>query len=177
MADPSPAHLRLAGMALAHALWSIEYGDTLCTLAMLEDGEGKSLARYEADSIPESLQGALTDLRERLTGGTFAAVVYDGYYTPDSGDERGERRDALIVELLAATPPSASGNTAAQVGRIAQQYLPGSRSLLRRRRVKLAGRPYPIAPLPPAAAELVIEGALDHEKVRELFEEIAAATV
>ena len=35
MQEASTEHLHLAGMALAHAVWSIEDGETLCTMAML----------------------------------------------------------------------------------------------------------------------------------------------
>jgi hypothetical protein len=159
-------HLRLAGFALAHALWSVEYGDTLCTMAMLESDGERTLTRYEADSIPESIEGALGDLKERLTPTSFAALIYDGYYTPEDG---GERRDALIVELLRGKDAAVTGNDAEQTGRIAQQYVPGRSALLRKTRVKLAGKPYLIGPLPPDAVDAVIEGAMEHEKARDLF--------
>jgi hypothetical protein len=158
-------HLRLAGMALAHAVWSIEDGETLCTLAMLDDRGERFLSRYEADSIPESIEEGLADLKDRLVGEAVAALVYDGYQT----GEDGVRSDALIVELLAATPPAENGTTAAQVGRLVQRYIPGKRSFLRRSRVKLTGKPLTFGDLPADATESVIEGALEHEKVRDLF--------
>jgi hypothetical protein len=153
-------------MALAHALWSVEYGETLCTMAMLDDGERRVILRYEADSIPESVEQALADLKPRLVDGAVAALVYDGYYTPDDG----ERRDALIIELLAANASGESANTASQLGRIAQQYEPGRRALLRKSRARPIGKPSVIGPLPANAAHVVIEGAQEHEKVRDLFD-------
>jgi hypothetical protein len=164
----SNPHLNLAGMALAHAVWSIEDGETLCTMAMLQEGEERSVLRYEAETIAESVAEALADLKPRLVDGSFAALVYDGFYTGDDG----VRRDALIMELLEANEPGESANTAAQVGRIIQQYTPGKRSLFRKTRVALVGRPIAIGELPEEAVRLVVEGALEHEKVRDLFEKV-----
>ena len=71
--------MRLGGFALAHAAWSVEDGETLCTLAVLEiDGE-RELVRYEADSIPESVEAAHADLDARLSGGGVAALVMDTF--------------------------------------------------------------------------------------------------
>jgi hypothetical protein len=165
MSEVSSAHLRLASMALAHAVWSVEDGETLTTMAMLEEREGRSLTRYEADTIQESVEEALFELKGHLTGTSFAALVYDGFYTDDEGD----RRDALIVELLAANTPGESETTASQLGRIAQRYIPGERSFLRRKRVELYGQPLLFGSVAGNAVELVIEGALEHEKVRDLF--------
>jgi hypothetical protein len=166
--EASKAHLNLAGMALAHAVWSIEDGETLCTMAMLQEGEERSVSRYEAETIADSVAEALADLKPRLLDGSFAALVYDGFYTGDDG----VRRDAVILELLAANEAGESANTAAQVGRIVQQYTPGKRALFRKTRVALVGRPIVFGDLPEGAAGLVVEGALEHEKVRDLFEKV-----
>ena len=167
MSEPTIEHLHLAGMALAHAVWSIEDGETLCTMSMLDEHGERSLTRYESDTIPESVEAALGDLKDRLTDGAFAALVYDGYFTDDDGD----RRDALIVELVAASPPG-SEKTAAHLGRIAQRYEPASGGIFRRKRLKLLGKPL-VFDFPDATAGRVIEGALDHEKVRDLFQQVA----
>src|SRR5688500_20165613 len=64
MTDDDRALLRLAGYALAHAAWSVEDGETLCTLAMVErpgdterDKE-RELLRFEAPTIPISVEMA-----------------------------------------------------------------------------------------------------------------------
>ena len=168
MPEASDLHLRLAGMALAHAVWSIEDGETLCTMAMLQDGEKRYITRYEADTISDSVAEALADLKERLVDGAFAALVYDGFYTGDDG----LRLDSLIVELLVANDPAESANTASQLGRLVQQYTPGKKSLFRRTRVALVGRPLAFGRLPANSPEVVVGGALEHEKVRDLFSEL-----
>ena len=61
MTDDDMAALRLAGFALAHAAWSVEDGETLCTLAMVEVRGDRELVRYEADSITESVDLAQAD--------------------------------------------------------------------------------------------------------------------
>ena len=68
MTDDDRALLRLAGYALAHAAWSVEDGETLCTLAMVErpgdnerDNERhneRELLRFEAPTIPISVEMA-----------------------------------------------------------------------------------------------------------------------
>ena len=77
MAEERGAVLRLAGMALAHAMWSVDDGATLCTMAMVEAGADCELVRYEADTVEESVDLAHGDLRRRLrTGGRAALVMY-----------------------------------------------------------------------------------------------------
>jgi hypothetical protein len=104
MTDDDRALLRLAGYALAHAAWSVEDGETLCTLAMVErpghDGRDnerdneRELLRFEAPTIPISVEMAHEQL-ERLPPGNRAVLVYDGYVTPEGG----ERSDGLIAML------------------------------------------------------------------------------
>lgn len=132
--------LRTAGYALAHAVGSIKVGGTLCTLAVGEAGGVRTLYRYEARSIVESLAAAHGHLAQQLDTGAHAALVYDGYVT--SGD-RG-RRDALIVEIL--------GPHAAPLGRIAQAYRPA-----RRFGLPFIGRTCSVLGNP------IIEDSVDHE--------------
>jgi len=147
--------LRLGGFALAHAAWSVEDGETLCTLAVLEiDGE-RELVRYEADSIPESVEAAHADLDARLSGGGVAALVMDTFATPEGG----ARRDTLYVELFACGPR--------QVGSIIQPYVPA-----RGRRIPVIGRRQAFAVLGspeitdeierPDAERQLIAGILEH---------------
>lgn len=158
MAEESLAPaLRLAGFALAHAVWSIEDGETLCTLAMIERvGGARELVRYEAPSIAASLDGAFGDLEERVRDGEVAALVFDGYVTPQGG----ERTDALIVDLF--------GPAGAVLGRIVQPYRPARRSrvpLSRPRGFGLLGPPQAGDSLGTAAESLILEGARDHPQV------------
>ena len=160
--DDTEAVLRLGGMTLAHAAWSIEDGSTLCTLAVVEvDGE-RELVRYEADTIDESQAGAHADLRDRLRGAGIAAFVYDGYITPQGG----QRTDALIMELL--------GPDTRALGMVVQPYQPGRRS-----RLPFLGRPtgFRIIGTPiisdavaiPDPEKLVFEGTQDHPKAAHFF--------
>jgi hypothetical protein len=107
--------LRTAGYALAHAVGSIRFGGTLCTLAIREAGGTRTVYRYAARSIVESLAAAHGHLAQQVDAGAHAALVYDGYVT--SADHG--RSDALIVELL--------GPHGAPLGRIAQRYRPARR--------------------------------------------------
>lgn len=68
MAADTMAMLRLAGFALAHAAWSVEDGETLCTMAMVERDGKRELVRYEAPTIPDSVEAAHADLREHTRG-------------------------------------------------------------------------------------------------------------
>jgi hypothetical protein len=112
------AALRLAGEALAHAAWSIEDGETLITLAYVETPGEREIVRYEAPSIPESIDWAHEDLAEKLMHGGQAAIVADGFAT--GGD--GRRMDALVIELL--------GSNAEVLGHVVQPYRPKSKSAL-----------------------------------------------
>ncbi len=153
---PAPA-LRLAGFALAHAVWSIEDGETLCTLAMIERvGGARELVRYEAPSIAASLDAAFGDLEERMRDGEYAALVFDGYVTLEGG----ERSDALVVDLF--------GPGGTVLGRIVQRYRPARRSrvpLSRPRGFALLAPPEAGDSLGDAADALVLEGAREHPQV------------
>jgi hypothetical protein len=96
MTEDDRALLRLAGFALAHAAWSVEDGETLCTLAMVErpGDEQRDLLRFEAPTIPESVEHAHDQLAT-LAPGERAVLIYDGYVTPEGG----ERTDGLIAML------------------------------------------------------------------------------
>ena len=162
MTDDTVAALRLAGFALAHAAWSVEDGETLCTLAMLEIGGERELARYEADSIPESLDLARADLGARLQGGGLAALVFDGYVTPPDG----ERTDALIVELI--------GSGGRRLGRVVQPYRAAQRSRIpflgRASGFAILGAPIVSDDVGVADAEgVLLEAAREHPKAARFF--------
>lgn len=159
------AHLRLAGFALAHALGSIDGGGTLCTLAFVEQEGERELVRYEAETIPESIAMARTDLRTSLGSAGLAVLVYDGYVTLDR-----VRHDALLVDLIAP------GGTV--VGNLVQRYRPGRFGpvgLLRALGVPLpgglavVGQPVTESPLPPDASVALTSGLADHPYGRRAY--------
>ena len=154
--------LKLGGMAMAHAAWSIEDGSTLCTLAFIErDGE-RELVRYEAETIDDSRDAAHADLRDRLRGGGVAALVYDGYITPQGG----ARTDALVMELF--------GPDLRALGRVVQAYQPARRS-----RIPLVGRASGFrmvgelvisdAVTVPDADRVMFDGTQEHPKAAKYF--------
>jgi hypothetical protein len=108
MDDNYELTIKLAGLTLAHAAWSVSNGETLCTLALVEKGDEHELYRFEADSIPESVEAARQKLKE-LAADRWA-LAYDGYITLND-----ERRDALIIQLPEAPQLPA---------RIIQKYKP-----------------------------------------------------
>jgi hypothetical protein len=162
VSDDAVAALRLAGFALAHAAWSVEDGETLCTLALIEVGGQRELARYEADSIPGSVDLAQADLSARLRNGGLAALVFDGFVTPPDG----ERTDALIVELI--------GSGGQGLGRVIQPYRAAKRS-----RIPLIGRASGFAILGEPivtddiqvadAGRVLLDAAREHPQAARLF--------
>lgn len=153
MSAPDAA-LRLAGFALAHAAWSVEDGETLCTLAFVESGGERELARYEAPTIPDSLEMAFDDLGRRLADGDHAALVFDGFVTPEGG----ERTDALLAMVLRARGE--------RIGRIVLPYAPPQRRRLPFRRggqpFRLLGVAQSSDELGERARDLVTEGMREH---------------
>ena len=165
MVDDLSSALRTSGYALAHAAWSVESGETLCTLAFVGgQDEERQLVRYEARSIPESVAIASEDLNEQLRGSGHAALVYDGYQTPEGG----ERTDALLLDIVVAG--------GARVGRILQAYRAAKRSRLpfvgRARGFEILGRPIvdkSVSVNEDEAVSLIIEGILEHPHGSRLF--------
>jgi len=162
MTDDDMAALRLAGFALAHAAWSVEDGETLCTLAMVEVRGDRELVRYEADSITESVDLAQADLGRRLENGGYAALVVDGYATPEGGT----RTDALIVELL--------GPSGRSMGRVVQPYHAAHRSRIpfvgRASGFAILGKPMVSDDLDvPDAESVLLESAREHPRAGRLF--------
>lgn len=154
--------LRLAGVALAHAAWSVEDGETLCTLAVVEAGGERAIHRYECHSIAESVEGAHRQLAEQLRPGDCAALVFDGYATREDG----VRTNALVVELL--------GPGDEPRGRILQPYEAARRSRIpfvrRGSGFALLGDPIPSPDIPIRDAEQhILDGAREHPEGPRLF--------
>jgi hypothetical protein len=135
MDDDDRAWLRLAGYALAHAAWSVEDGETLCTLALVARAgkEERELLRFEAPSIPASIELAYAELAS-LHGGDRAALVFDGYVTLEGG----ERADGLVAQLL--QPGPAIRGLAIQAYRAANR--PRFRALGKAKPFALVGPPW-----------------------------------
>jgi hypothetical protein len=154
--------LTLAGFALAHAAWSIADGERLCTLAMAETGGRRELFRYEAPSIPASLENARTHLAGLATRIDAAALVFDGYASID-----GRRSNALVVQVFAAGIPA--GN------RLIQRY----RARTRSRRFRLVEKPELLfegePPFDPSDRSLwttpLFAGIVEHEHSRHYWDD------
>jgi hypothetical protein len=140
----------------------VEDGETLCTLAMIEVDDQREQARYEASSIPESVDLAHEDLRDQLRSGGHAALVMDGYAT----DEAGSRTDALIVELF--------GPGARSLGQIVQPYRAARRSRIpfvgRASGFAIIGEPIISHEIQVPDAEAVLrESVREHPEGRRMF--------
>lgn len=162
MSEDVLAALRVGGFALAHAAWSIEDGERLCTLAIVDVEGDRELVRYEADSIPESVDLARADLREKLGSGACAALVMDGFATPADGT----RTDALIVELL--------GPGGRSLGKVIQPYRAARRSRIpfigRASGFAILGEPIISDDIHVADAERVLrDSARQHPQAARLF--------
>ena len=115
MSDGLRDALGTAGFALAHGIGSIRFGGTLCTLAWVVEPGRRTLVRYEAPSIPDSLVGAREHLAQAISEDGNAALVYDGFVTTA---ELG-RIEPLLVDVL--------GPSAVRLGWFAQPYRPARR--------------------------------------------------
>lgn len=114
MAFDLEAAFRLAGYALAHAAWSVEDGETLIPLALVEVDGSRELIRFEGlAGSPDFL--IRSHLRGTLVGESMAAVVLDAKVTPEGGT----RTDALMAEIL--------GPTAVPRATVVQPYVRGRR--------------------------------------------------
>ncbi len=157
--DLAPA-LRTAGFALAHAIGSIRFGGTLCTLAIFENDGERILVRYEAENIPASVANAHAHLGEVIGESGHGVLVYDGFMTPANG----ERSDALIVEIL--------GPKGEQKGHFIQGYRPA-----RRFGLPIVGRGCTVLGAPfidesiedDNAQEVIYDGVRDHPFGARLF--------
>jgi hypothetical protein len=86
----------LAGFFAAHAVWSVEDGETLVPIyAYYKDGQ-RHMERVEADRLEDAVRIGQEALVANTVNATSAVLVYDGFLTLD-----GRRSDALFVELRA----------------------------------------------------------------------------
>lgn len=94
----------LAGFFAAHAVWSVEDGETLIPIfAYYKDGQ-RYMERVEADLLEDSVRIGQEALAANAANATSAVLIYDGFLTFD-----GRRSDALFIELrtYGATPVEA----------------------------------------------------------------------
>lgn len=149
--------IKLAGFALAHAAWSVCEGETLCTLAVVENDNERQLFRFEG-TISDSLDKAREGLAQLELDGAYWALVFDGYLTPTQG----KRQDALVIQIGGKSPlPS----------RVVQQYQ--KKSFLRK--FKIIGKPLFVEDSHQTGkADLyeqwLQEGIKEHPKVCELWD-------
>jgi hypothetical protein len=86
----------LAGFFAAHAVWSVEDGETLVPIyAYYKDGQ-RHMERVEAERLEDAVRIGQEALAANTANATSAVLIYDGYLTFD-----GRRSDALFVELRA----------------------------------------------------------------------------
>lgn len=84
----------LAGFFAAHAVWSVEDGETLVPIyAYYKDGQ-RHMERIEADRLEDAVRIGQEALAANKVNATSAVLIYDGYLTLS-----GSRSDALFVEL------------------------------------------------------------------------------
>lgn len=111
--DVSEALADLAFFALDHAVDSVSGGGPLVPFALIEDGEGRNLKRFAAETLEEGQANARAYVRDAANA-VRVAIAFDGYLTVD-----GKRSDAVFVE--AQDSGVASGVI------LAQRYRPGGR--------------------------------------------------
>jgi hypothetical protein len=153
--------LHLAGLALAHALWSasdLEGDDLVVPLAFVREGEQTKLIRFEANTQEEAVRLGHESMKELTAGHQSWAFARDGILR-----EKNEPVDVIVVEAWA---PGSEANVT-----VLQRYVPFKRY----RKFRLQGEmELGIAGsrVAGAAAEgalsVVREGILSHTAVAEL---------
>ena len=84
----------LAGFFAAHAVWSVEDGETLVPIYSYSKDGQRHMERIEADRLEDAVRIGEDALGANTANATSAVLIYDGYLTLD-----GRKSDALIVEL------------------------------------------------------------------------------
>jgi hypothetical protein len=111
-----PASDELADLvfaALDHGIESVREGGPLVPFTLVDGPDGRSLARFVAETLEQSVEEARRKLRGEGTA-ERGAIAYDGYVTVE-----GERWDAIFVE------GQERGQAASVI--FAQRYRPGGR--------------------------------------------------
>jgi hypothetical protein len=106
----------LAGFFAAHAVWSVETGETLIPIyAYFIDGQ-RHMLRMEADQLEDAVRLGKEEMAANSVNATSAVLIYDGYLTLD-----GRKTDALIVEIR-------TYGTDSTEARLAVPYQPATQS-------------------------------------------------
>lgn len=153
--------LHLAGLALAHALWSasdLEGDDMVAPLAFVRDGAETTLLRFESDTQEQAIRLGQARMKE-LTGKKLPwAFARDGIVR-----EEGVPIDVIVVEAWSAG--------CEVVVSVIQRYVPFARDRVFRLRggleLALGGQAVPGEAASDALA-VVEEGLLSHTAVAAL---------
>ena len=111
--DASEELADLAFFALDHAVDSVSAGGPLVPFAVTEDGDGRNLTRFAAESLEEG-QANARESALTAENAMRVAIAFDGYLTVE-----GERSDAVFVEA------QERGKESGII--LAQRYRPGGR--------------------------------------------------
>ena len=86
-------------IAIDHGINSVRDGGLLTPFVIIEREGDRSLVRFHADTLDDSVAQAIAKLTvEPITEGDRSVLVYDGYLTtPETG-----RMDAIFAEALEA---------------------------------------------------------------------------
>jgi hypothetical protein len=148
--------IRPAGFALAHAVWGVSNGETLCTLALSEKSSERRLYRFEADSLAESVENARQLLQEAQPSVDRWVLAFDGYLYLEN-----QRTDALVMQVWGAPEVPA---------RIIQKYRPAKYL----QHFKILGNPVFVDDRDEIfessqLQEWLVQGIMRHEKVAQLW--------
>jgi len=154
--------LYLAGLALAHALWSasdLEGDDMVVPLAFVRDGVEIKLLRFESDTQEQAIRSGHERMQELRAEGKAWAFARDGIVR-----EENVPVDVIVVEAWATGSDD--------VATIVQRYVPYARD----RRFRLQG-PMQLAlagnviPTDSAGGALAVvrDGVFSHTAVAEIF--------
>ena len=155
--------LLTAGLALAHAAWSVsdlEDGELLCPLAMVQRSDGYQLIRYEADSQEEAIATGKAEMSRSDPEIKAWAFAREGLFRETSGPV-----DAISVDFWSLGMASA--------GTLVQRFAPCAKA----GKFRLLGEPLLVlggVAQEPAHAQaplqLVQAGIRQHSEVAKLWD-------
>ena len=158
--------LFVAGFALAHATWSVSdttVDELLCPLAVVQDGDGRRLLRFEAESQELAIESGKDAMRDLRRADTTYAFAREGQWRPDGPGTAAE--DLLTVEFWA--PPMTEPQALLLPFRRADRdatFSVGTGPLL-----VLDGVIVPLEDAQPAI-DVVLEGVQSHPAAAELWQ-------
>lgn len=91
---------RLAGFYAAHAVWSIEDGETLIPIVALQEPDGThNMIRMAMDRLEEGVAAGRQTLERGAAAAHRGVLLFDGKVTLESG-----KVDAIVIEAVEYTP-------------------------------------------------------------------------